>query len=377
MIEAATSRIAEACLEAPLQADPWTHVSEAIGSAFPGHGVFVSLAPGWSPMGPTFFAGVDPRDVEGVVRHYHRNNPWAPITHLFPEGYFGLGYETFSPAELRKRTFYNEFMQPSGFGSHVVFGGFASRREGSDELLLAVFSPTGTNDVDAQYVRLGRGILGFLKRTFRVLERLEGLAVEGTEGRAVGDWSSRALDQLRFGVLVVDANRRVLHANRAAEEILTTRRGLRRRGPRIALEDGADDRRLGELIALAASNVTSQGGAIRVNQLEREELVHVVVVPHPGCGPTPNRALLLLIPGSVPVELPKMLLRNAWGLTPAEASLMVELSNRLDLREAAESEKISYQSARTYFKRAAEKLGVRTQAGAIRTVHQICVVRER
>jgi DNA-binding CsgD family transcriptional regulator len=84
---------------------------------------------------------------------------------------------------------------------------------------------------------------------------------------------------------------------------------------------------------------------------------------------------VLAAPLDVPRASTAELLRLSFGLTRGEARLLVRLAALLDLRQAAEAEQVSYETARTYFKRAAEKLGVRSQAGAIERVRQLALVR--
>ena len=110
-------------------------------------------------------------------------------------------------------------------------------------------------------------------------------------------------------------------------------------------------------------------GALLVGSL------HVTVSPLGEHGAAPARALVFAAPLDMPPSSTAELLRLSFGLTRAEARLLVRLAALLNLRQAAEVERISYETARMYFKRAVEKLGVRSQAGAIERVRQLTLLR--
>lgn len=374
MLEAAVARIAEACLEAPLREAPWQHVADGLARELGGgKAVIVSLAPGWSPWGPCFVAGLDPAELASVAETHHRTNPWAGIGRRYPQGYFGLGFDALlTRAELRAGSFFNEWMLPTGLGSDVVYGGFPLKRDGVDELLVAVMSATGTRDPDPLHLAIGARAMPYLRHTFRLLEQLGRARPELADDTA---WSARVLDRLGIAAFVVEAAGRLRHANRAADEVLRRGDVLCAKRGRITAIHGHETQRLLEQIARAASNVAACGGALVVGASEAEGGMHLTVSPLPGQGMSSGLALVLATPPAAASLSSVDVLRRSFGLTRAEARLIARLAAVLDLRQAADAEGIAYESARTYFKRAAGKLGVSSQTAAIERVRQIALIR--
>jgi DNA-binding CsgD family transcriptional regulator len=213
----------------------------------------------------------------------------------------------------------------------------------------------------------------FLKHTFLLLEQLT--ATGAPEPERAQPWSARVLDRLRIAAFVVEAAGRIQYLNSAGSELLERGDALRGARGRLttALEHEASP--FLERIARAASNVAACSGALLLGTQRGGPELHVTVSPLCGRGAVPGRALVLAAPLDVPRASTAELLRLSFGLTRGEARLLVRLAALLDLRQAAEAEQVSYETARTYFKRAAEKLGVRSQAGAIERVRQLALVR--
>jgi len=404
MIESATERIARACLEAPLRERPWDHMAHALGRELDGRCILITHAPGWSPMGPTAHSGIDASQLASVCTHYHRSNPWARAAAHYETGTFSSGYATFSPQEMRRTEFYNDWMRPCGFASEHVYGGFPVTSEDGHELVLAVLSQTGSRELSEQELELGRRSVGFLRRAYALVKRFDTPAGVVSDEREA-PWSRSVLDQLGLAALVVDADRRVEYRNRAAEELFRDGSHLRLRRQRLSLHHPPDQRRLAELVCIACSHVTSRGGTLRVfastaltsevvrvdsqskghaagphegsaREVAQTAELQLVVLPLAHAGPQPDRALILVPPRTLPKRQTLELLRSGFGLSPAEARLTVRLAELLDLRRAAEAESLSYETARTYLKRATDKLGVRSQAAVIRLVHDLSVSRD-
>ncbi len=361
MSEASIVRIAEACLEAPLLASPWAHVVQAIGRELPEMAVLISLAPGWKGGAPTFAAGVDleahPLPETDVPR-----NPWAEISRRYREGHFGHGFDEFSPRELERTRFYNERLRPAEFGPDVVYGGFPVLRDGVDELLVAVIARTGVTDWNPEHEKLGARIMPHLRQTFLLIERLRFSLIPL---EASHSWSSSVLDQICVGALIVDAQGGIRELNLAAEEVLRREGGLRNRAGRLCAVLDAETRELRSAVARAASSKAALGSAVALHDSSGCCFALALVTPLVFGSVLPGCALVWVIPPELPIRDQCDLLRRSFGLSRAEAALAVALAATLNLREAAEVRGIRYETARTYFKRVASKLGVGSQSAVI------------
>jgi hypothetical protein len=81
--------------------------------------------------------------------------------------------------------------------------------------------------------------------------------------------ASQALDVLSAGVIVVEADGRVIDANNAAEQILQRNDGLRTRNGQIAASTLVETTELLGLIALAASDAAYEVGRVAVTRRDR------------------------------------------------------------------------------------------------------------
>ena len=377
MVDAAVARIAQACLQAPMHAAPWQHVAQSIEQELTGMAVMINLAPGWSPLGPAFAEGFDPASLCSLAERFHRANPWAGISHCYQEGYFGHGFDYFSPAQLRVGEFYNEWMRPAGLSFDVAYGGVPVLRGGVDELLVAVMGHRGAK-LEPPEIEICSRVMPYLKHVFLILERLAHVvAGSGTPEVGAPAWSTQVLDRICLGAFVVSSAARILHINRAGEELLQQGCLLRAVNGRIEAGTQHETKALRDLIAAAAGNIASRPGASYIGMDSHPPGLQVIAAPLPaGEGPA-GSVLLLTSPPDLAARDISELLKRSFGLTNSEASLTVQLARLFNLREAAEVEQISYETARSYFKRAASKLGVQSQTGAIERVRALGLIRGR
>ncbi len=323
MSEASVARIAEACLEAPLLERPWDHIVQAIGCEVPELVVLISLAPGWKQGAPTFAAGLDLADFPIPDSDDFPRNPWSEISTLYPEGRFGHGFDTFTPAELKQSAFYFERMRPENLGPDVVYGGFPVLRDGVDELLISMIGPAGFTEWDSAHQTLGARIMPLLRQTFLLQEKLANRVQPSSR---VPSWQSEVLDRIRVGALVVDAAGRVLEHNRAADALLRRGDALRCRSGRLRLSTDFETELLHDRIARAASDVTVLGVVIGLHRSDGFRVGQLIVTPMVRVEASAKRALAWIVPFDLPTHDTSALLRESFGLTRAEAALTVELA---------------------------------------------------
>ena len=123
-------------------------------------------------------------------------------------------------SEFVRTEFYADFAAPHGLIDCIqarVFDIASSNLSGC--LGIAISSSLKSGVFEREHVRLLALLLPHLGRAMQMQLRLARLGVER-------DCALEALDRLRHGVLVVDAQARVLHANSAAEAILRKEDGL-------------------------------------------------------------------------------------------------------------------------------------------------------
>ena len=225
----------------------------------------------------------------------------------------------------------------------------------------------------AAHLDLFGRVLPHLASAALVRRRLRALLAASEAPRAV----LAALDR---GVILVDAAARLVWANPAAERLLARRYGLSvdRTGALVATRP-AETAVLRRLIAGAAAagsgEVAEAGGALPLPRPSDRPLVVRVLPLAPGADlaglpPLPRRpaAALLVSDPDEAEPPPEALLRQAYGLTRAEAALAARLAEGVGLREVADALGISGNTAKAQLKAVFAKVGVDRQAALVRRV---------
>jgi DNA-binding CsgD family transcriptional regulator len=184
----------------------------------------------------------------------------------------------------------------------------------------------------------------------------------------VRDLACEALQRLRFGVLVVEAEARVLLANRAAEAILADPHGaLRRERQRLTARRHTDCAVLSRLIGMAVRS--GSGGSFVISRDGRPAVI-VLVMPARGAadgiGRRPGHAIVLVKDLERPAKRSSSAFSRYFVLTPAQAALANEIVRGDGVRSAARRLRISYGTARAHLLQIFQKTGVRRQTELVR-----------
>jgi DNA-binding CsgD family transcriptional regulator len=197
---------------------------------------------------------------------------------------------------------------------------------------------------------------------------------------AAAEAPAAALHHLDRGVVLVNAAGRMAYANAAAARIMDRRDGLAvDRGGAVVAGRASDTGRLRRAIAVAARAAAGRGletiaamslprphgrpYVVQVLPLARESVL--AGVSHLGVPPV--AALLVSDPDARPAS-PEQRMREAYGLTVAEAALAARLVGGLSLRETAETLGVSGNTAKTQLKAVFTKLDVDRQTALVHRV---------
>lgn len=246
--------------------------------------------------------------------------------------------------ELVRTEYYHDYLRPQNVfhslgmameldaGLHVHLGLVRSRQR----------PPFGPDEI-----RVAEGVAAHLGLAMQVRERSLPLWQAGI-------WARSLLDQLPYGVLLLDRRGRLREANRYGTAVLQQRDGLR-------IRPGEISARLGAAIAGAGDPRHPRPSALRLPRAG-QGVYDVLVMPDP------QRAGILLIV-TEPARDPGFaseLFAQLHGLTPAEAHLCALLLEGCTLEEAGVRLQVTHHTARTHLKRILGKTGTRRQAELIR-----------
>lgn len=200
-----------------------------------------------------------------------------------------------------------------------------------------------------------------LDRALRIAFRLGSL---GTLQKLTADW----LDRNSAAVVFLDDSKRIVFANRRAEELESDADGICLGRDGIALLHNEDNHQLQSLLTRTLSPIacaTSLAAAMRARRPSGKRPYAILVGPVGGTYPVMSsiRPALCVVITDPEREalLPAQRLRELFGLTVAEAKLAAQLAAGEDLKFAAEKLGITYGTARSRLAQIFQKTETRRQ----------------
>ncbi len=172
------------------------------------------------------------------------------------------------------------------------------------------------------------------------------------------------LDQLHRGVILLDADGKVLDANACALALIRARDGLLVRHGRLAFSDNVVNGRVAAL--LEAMSPPGEAPVINVSaQVRRtggERPHRIVVLPIPRLADETAMFVVFVYPGSSAARISQDLLKQLYSFTRAEAEVVAELFAGQSVEQVARTLHVSPNTVRTHLKRIFSKCEVQSQA---------------
>jgi DNA-binding CsgD family transcriptional regulator len=193
--------------------------------------------------------------------------------------------------------------------------------------------------------------------------------------------TSAAFDHLPVAGTILDSTGQVIYANAAARETLAAADGLGIRDDRLWTADPVAARALARAMARVAGTLVDglsadgprQGVGVAVGRPSGRAPFTVEFLPLPpasGVRREDDRAALVALIHDTErtLRLRTGLLRDLYGLTPAEAKLAIAVAAGATLREYAERRRISVGTTRYQMKQVLGKTGCRRQTDLVRLI---------
>lgn len=293
--------------------------------------------------------GIDPRIADDYTQHYARIDPFVPALLAAAAGRAHDACALISRDAMERSETYCEWAVPNGMREA---SGIVLRRDAARTVVLAVMRARRGDAFSPGTLRRFERLAGHVRRALGIQQRL------GADGGR-----SAALDRLSDGVFLVDRAARVLHANRAGEDMLADAGGLRTEGGVLA------GRRPADSVALHA--LMAGGGALRLPRSGRPPL-GVVVAPLPSGrspfdGVQPAAFVFVSDPERRAVP-PIERLRTLFGLTPMQAAFAREIVRGDGIDAAAARLGVSRATARAHLSQIFAKTKTSRQAELVRTL---------
>ena len=175
-----------------------------------------------------------------------------------------------------------------------------------------------------------------------------------------------AFEHVGWGALLIDADGRVIGLNDEALRHVGSK--IKIAQGRIAATHRTANAELKHRIAatLSADNgslLAMRGGVLLPGPDGRPVMAYVISFVEPGGGsPQQAKAIVVLIDSANPSEPTEDILREGFGLTPAETRVAIGFARGRDLHEIANDQGLSIETVRKYFKAVLAKTNTSRQA---------------
>ncbi|RAR68033.1 LuxR family transcriptional regulator [Paraburkholderia unamae] len=368
-----TGRLIDAIYDAGFDARRWPGVCERIARHIGAQHVNLTVLPPQSAFTLERWQGIDASFARSYAQHYGADDPLVPQARRWPAG--TLVTDTMiRPQDSHARSaFVQEWVRPQRI--YTVAFANVLREDGMAGVLGALRHEArlyGEDELEALRV-----LLPHVRNALRVQQHT---APHDDGAHASAD----ALDALAHGMLIVDANARIVVANRAATAQLARATGLRSEHGTLAATTAAATHQLRGLIARAAGNDVREraGGALLISRPPPDEPLQVLISPlgahrHADLAPgaRAGTAMLIVIDPQAARRGVETRLVALFGLTPAQARVACEVGKGLSPKDVAETLQVLPSTVRTHLHHVFAKTATRRQAELMRLIAQLAIAR--
>lgn len=283
----------------------------------------------------------------------------ARSEHLFLPGNVVNCDDLITPQELTRTQFYADWLRPNDF--FHSYGGVITCKEGILSYITAMRSRLA-GPFEERELKLLRHLIPHLDCAARLHSRVADL-----EGKLAA--TAEALDRMERGVVIMNADGKILVMNAVASKIISDCDGLKCSGGHLTSMASVESRRLKLLLAAASAKAEGYsvpaGGSMTVSRPSGLRPLELFI------SPLKNRSIdWMKVPGVLVIitdpdktcGLSEDMLKELFGFTRAETRLASALGAGMSLAHAAESFGVSIETVRTQLKSIFLKTGTKRQS---------------
>lgn len=358
--------VLNAVYEASLRPEAWPEALGAVAGWLPAAGGFLHIGQGGPGAAvPAASAGLDVTPLLAYRASDPLREPLVPAlcrtaSCIVHDG-DGLESEALGASELARLV-----LAPAGL-AHLL-----GIRLACDDVFFAavwLLRPAGAPFVAADVAVL-RALRPHLERAVVIQRRI-------AEAEQQAATSSEALNRIALGAIVTNIHGRPLLVNRLAERLLAQGCGLLRTALGLAGETPAATAALLTAIRDTVTGAATTGRTTSIGlRLERRERGHpldIIVVSLKAtarAGAEAQTAIVFLADPERPHFTPERLLRDLYGLTGAEARLVLTIAQGASLTAAARQLAVSRNTVHGQLSSIFLKTGTATQAELVRLINR-------
>jgi DNA-binding CsgD family transcriptional regulator len=308
--------------------------------------------------------GTDPHYRKLYFEHYVKLDP-ATIGHCFGqiEEPIAIG-DLIAYDEFLQTRFYREWARPQGL---VDFVAAVLDKNESSAALFGVFRHERDGLVDEGTRRRMRLIVPHVRRAVLVAKLID---LKQAKAATLAD----TLDGLAAGLILVDANSHIVHANASGGGILAADDFLRSIGGRLVARDGQIDRSMREIFADSGdAEIGIKGIALPLTAHDGERHVaHVLPLTSGARRSAGNTyrasASVFIRKAEMETRSPPEVIAKTYALTPTELRVLLAIVDVGGVPEVATALGVAETTIKTHLGRLFEKTGATRQADLVKLV---------
>lgn len=307
---------------------------------------------------------LNPDSIHLYQKHYYALDIWAQRARTKGAGSV-VNSECLCPLQEMKTTeIFNDFLVPDNV-QHGMFGILEDNkcRGGS----ISLYRDRKRPEFASRDTRILEFLTPHLQRAFRLHSHL-------TELRSRAEGVEAALDCLSTGVVLFGACGEASFLNRAALALISKNDGLQMTKIGLRAQRQEESALLEKTIREACSTTSGQRGPVVGTVLisrQTRPALKIVITPVPGSILQSSQSVRAIAFVNDPLQRrcpAQDILRNLFGLTPAECRVALLLGDARSPREISETIGVSFETVRSQIKSIFAKTGVKRQGELIRVL---------
>ncbi|GAB7550299.1 helix-turn-helix transcriptional regulator [Cupriavidus sp. CuC1] len=293
-------------------------------------------------------------------KEFHELDPGKLFAHNLSPGEWYIDARDFGEGSMQRSPFYRDFFHRFDLCSYAAC---LVERKPHYEVYFALQRSFSQGNFTPADVSALDWALPHMRSAMAMRDRTLGLS-------RLAQLSAQILERLSFGVIAFSPERRVLLSNGIGE------RWVRRLDPAGKSGEWQLSRSLADLVSTACAPHSTVPARAAIARHASGACAQLIVLPLPPSHvfalPWQQPAALVVIheDAQTPAQLPQ-LLREVYGLTPAEIRLASLLATGMGLPEASERLSVRHETARSQLKAVFLKTGASTQARLTRLLTQL------
>jgi DNA-binding CsgD family transcriptional regulator len=362
------SSLIEDIYDAALDSSRWTAVLEQTAEFIDAFAVsIVTQDRVDEPVHYEHHFGVDFHYQRIYEAKYSRSDPRNVLSFFSKVGEVFSTFSVLPPRDMRETQFYQEYIQPQGITDNL-----RCVMERSPVTYLGAFRRGDHDRAAERAFRRMRLLVPHLKRAVQIGKSL-------SCGRAQAAALTDVLDEIRAGIFLLDARRRIVHANESGHALLARRVLLRMADGRLSATEPDTRRALDGSIAAAGKAdplTASHGATISLHTSGGERYVGHLLPLRSGerlrtSAMCEAVAALFVHRAEPKASIPCELVATRYNLTPMEVTVLFSIVDVGGVPEVAKALGIAPTTVKTHLLRVFAKTNTRRQADLVKLVFEL------